>query len=173
MAKSKTKTKNKSTGVGVLHVTTWKGSSTVWWAQHYYARLKFDGEEDDIDYALTAKEAAKLSDDDYKFKAGDTTGRFFSEEKLRSVANEVARAKGIKWLIEGETSICDPQRILYGEDQAIVDQLNSIWDKCEANNWWEGDEPTMEALSKEWKTLAFEHGIVEKHGSPNVPWRKK
>lgn len=168
MAKSKAKPKKKLTGVGVLHVTTWKGSGTVWWAQHYYARLKFNGEEDDIDYVMNAEEAEKLSEDDFKWKAGDTTGRFFTEEKLRAAAEEQARAKGVTWLIEGESCVCDPQKIIFGADQAIVDQLNAIYAKCEANDWWEGDEPTMEALSKEWRAIAFPAGIIEQHGSPNI-----
>lgn len=178
----------KKVHVAVLEVTTWAGSGVVWWAQHYYGKLKGSKakkipktskygvdrwEEHELEYPINAKEAKELNKEadsrgyggDYK--VGDMSTRFFGAEKMLKVAVEKATELGYTYLIRGSSSICSPQRCLMGPK---MDALNEIWERYEKffEHTNDPDWKLVEPVEKEWERLAIAEGIMNKHGILNV-----
>lgn len=140
-----------------LTIRTWVGSS-VGHAQHYYGRLRIGKEEIDVEYAMNEEQAAKLSDHDFTYEPGSTTSRFFSEEHLREVATKLAQEQGVELLFEGEHCVCDPQPVLIGPEP-LKTELNALNDRAEANDFWEGDEPMMKIIYREWQAALKKAGV--------------
>ena len=172
--------------VAVLEVTSWVGSG-ICFAEHYYGKLKGSlakkgeksqwtniqsWEEIEVEYTLTAKEAAALNKEAAEggmlaanYQVGEMSTRFFSEEKLMVCAIELARSLGYDALVRGSYSCCSPQKILFGPK---MDQLNAIWERYEALFEDSNDPPGVEPYEKEWAALAFSVGITDHIGGPQL-----
>lgn len=170
----------------MLEVSTWKGSGVVYWAEHYYGKLKgslavkeprrenfnWDTYEDvEVEYELGEKEALALNKESAEggllgdYKVGETSTRFFSEEKLMVEAVETARRLGYDALLLGSYSCCSPQKVLFGPK---MDELNAIWEKYEACYEHTNDPPEelLKPFEDEWTALAYAVGIADKVGGP-------
>lgn len=137
-----------------LHVTTW--AKILCSAQHYYGTLKSNDKKVEVLYTLTAEDAARLNKEGDRgyYKPGDTSSRFWSLDALRTAAIEQWQIEfpDALLLIQGVRHVYDPQPVLAGPPE-IVDRLNNIVDRCEANDWWEGDEDAMKRLCQEWEAV--------------------
>jgi hypothetical protein len=142
-------------------MTTWAGSATVWYAEHYYARLCGDGADRDLYYVMNAKEAQKLAEsdpsDDYPYNAGDRTSRFFSEDaiKYEAIKQYKEMYPGASLLVYGDRSTIEPQLILDGPEGA-VEWSEALVDACEACGWWEGDDKLTACVASEWDIVIGE-----------------
>jgi hypothetical protein len=162
--------------VGVCTTTTWVGSSVVYYAQHYYARIEgvlskvgeFGVQREEVDYELGPEETAKLNEENSSsefpmsdYEVGERCTRFFSYQKVLAAAIEKGKFLGYDALLLGDTCVCDPQFVLYGP---AMEELNAIHQLCEENNWWEGDEEEMQRLSDRWHEVAKAAGYMQEDG---------
>ncbi len=149
-----------------LHIRTYVGSATVYWAKHWQGTL-FSGDDREgieVTYTMSQADADESNKGDGPFDFGGNTGayhegdestRFLSKEALLAAA-EACWQKHFpegKVLIEGEPRVIEPQPVLVGP-QNIKDRINSIWELCEKLDWWDGGhEDEVEELSKEWQRI--------------------
>ncbi len=141
-----------------LTVSTYSGMCPD--ASHWMGRLRLEGSKDDInvEYELTVSQAKTMNrdnrenGDDYRYKPGSISTRFFTEEELVTDAIALATKLGVTLLFKGSHCILDPQPVLIGPEP-LKTQLNALVAEAEANDWWEGDEATMEDISKRWEAL--------------------
>ena len=154
-----------------LHIRTYVGSATVYWAKHWQGTL-FSGEDRDgieVTFAMSQAEADAANKEDGPYDSpeeiaegyhgsyheGSESTRFLSREALLAAA-EACWQKHFplgKVLIEGEPRVLEPQPVLVGP-QSIKDRINSIWELCEKLGWWDGDnEDEVQALSDEWQRI--------------------
>lgn len=129
-------------------------------ASHWYAHIDFDGERTDLNHELSRREAAlmnksdgKDADDGFIWSPGDMTTRYRSKEDAIKVAKEKWReiAPEAKALIEGEIYVAEPQPILDGLPKEIMDELNGMFDTCEALGWHdEGHFAEVREIYKTW-----------------------
>jgi hypothetical protein len=133
-----------------LRVTTWVGSPTVYYAEHFYGVLVLltnHGKpiEERITQLVTDKIAARLNlgDNAATYKVGDRTERFFSRESLEQASREILHKQftSIRLLLVGEPHVMSPMQAVDGPP-GLVAELNSLWME------WE-NLPTDELNSKE------------------------
>ena len=147
-------------------ITSWVDCSTVL-GEHYYARLRRRGcDEIDLEYTIGKMEAGKFDEPDIfgtsaEYKSGDSSTRFFSEEKLRRLA--VCRYRtlfpGASLLVVGRHYTAQPQEILNGP-RGLRAPANVIFRKCEELDWWEsGHDSEVEALMRKWLALVLRFDI--------------
>lgn len=166
-------------------MTTWVGSGTVWYAEHYYARMVCNGVTEDLRYVMNAKEAKALAKSDptdpYPYKAGKDTARFLSEDKLKSEAISQYKAMfpGANLLVYGDSSVIEPQPILDGPKGA-AEWSTELVSLCEEIDWWEEDETLMDCLSGEWGLVMVQfdtdpksYYVSRKKATKKGPKRKK
>jgi hypothetical protein len=151
--------------IAYLTVSTFKG--VVYDASHYQGHIRVKGQSEDIhlDHLLTKDQVKRLnkqckeSDDPYRYKLGDKCSRFFDEETLIAAAIEYAKANKIDVLYRGAHYVADPMLMIHGPEP-LMTEANKIVAEAEANDWWEGDEDKMTAISKRWKALVAEVGTT-------------
>src|ERR1700682_5889941 len=97
-------TKKESIKIVWLQISSWVGSS-VWYAEHYYGRLisgsyaDKNRTEEQVQKPMTASEARERNKenhrkgDSWKFKKGDMTGQFISEQDVVDAAVEMWKEK--------------------------------------------------------------------------------
>jgi len=146
--------------IAMLDVRTWIGTSAIG-AKHYYGRIIFNDGTNKDDHSIertidSDKEATELNRDDSGagYKKGDATTRFDDLESLREKARQLWRSlyPDAVALLESDSCSLDPSLMLDGPPELMA-ELNAIVARCEANDWWEGDEKVMEALSNSWNQL--------------------
>jgi hypothetical protein len=149
-------------------ISSWVGR--VQSAEHYYVDLSCGrySDSDRVDrvvrHNLTQSEADRLNrrdgisrkelDIQTAWEAGEEVGYFFSRE--RAVRGAIAAYKELSpdaiLLVEGNISTYEPQLILDGPPEARK-ALNELYERAEANDWWEGDEEAMQAIMDDWREI--------------------
>jgi hypothetical protein len=148
-----------------LKVLTWVGTTNPNYErkpEHYYGTLirKSTNTTVEVKYVLSEADVRKLREEDFKYKAGDTSGRFFDRNYLIEQAKQlfVQRFPDCEILFEGDPTTLDPQPVLIGPDD-FVKRANDLVAKAEANDWWEGDEKKMKKICNEWEKLCQDYGV--------------
>ncbi len=170
--------------VAVVTVTTWVGSGVVIGAEHWYGRLNGSlakmlpkgeyqptprREEIELEYAINATEARRLNKEagirgfGANYTVGETSTRFFSEEKLHVTAVEKARELGYDALFIGDRSTCSPQRCLYGPKMDELNDLFEKWDRLYEDTF-DPPEHLWRPAEDAWTRLAFAIGVADQHG---------
>lgn len=148
-----------------LKVLTWVGTTNPYYErkpEHYYGTLVRHSTKTEVqvEYVLSEGDARRLSESDFTFRAGDTSGRFFSKQHLIDCAKSTfaQRFPDCDILIEGDPIVLDPRPVLVGPTD-YMKRANDLVARAEANDWWEGDEKNMKVISKEWHKLQEEFGV--------------
>lgn len=152
-----------------LEITSWVGTSAIG-ASHYYGRLRVNGHEEvQLERILTTSEARQMTKDDrrlsdggdfYRWKAGQSTNRFFSEQEVIDAAVACLKDQHpeVTVLFRGNSGVLDPQPVLIGPDE-LKAELNGLVAEAEANDWWEGDEKNMNVIADRWDNKLKEAGL--------------
>ena len=153
------------TKTAYLVISTWVGSSVVWYAEHYYARIMFGDKRVDVTKKLTKREAAFLNrGEKYKdptlqseYKEGEDSGRFVDKDKLAKAAVALFKENsyGYDALLEGEIAVCDPMRMLVGPKD-ILRHANVLWRKFEGLRGWgcsKEEEPAVQKICDQWEEM--------------------
>lgn len=148
-----------------LQISTWVGSSVVWYAEHYYATIKFGDKKVDVTAPLTKAEAARLNKgEEYKnpelrseYKVGEESGRFTDEKRLIKRAIELFEedSYGYDALLLGDVAVCDPQEMIAGPCELMA-RANYFWRAFEDYNGWDARKkhwPALEKISKDWEAV--------------------
>jgi hypothetical protein len=129
---------------------------------HWYGTLRIKDQErghHDVKHVLNAATARRLNKDDRHrgdgptYRAGQETQRFTTKGSCHAAGITLAKSLGCKWLFEGSSAVCDPQHVIYGPDEAVVTQLNALWQEAEANDGWDGNNKTMQSICDRWDAL--------------------
>ena len=152
--------------IGYLRILSYVGHAPG--ACHYMPKIRIDDDartEFEAERTLTAAEAKALNrveqrreggGDFYRYKAGDDTNRFLDRESAAACAIDVAKRRGIEWLFLGDCGVLDPQELLYGGGDGVVDvvgPLNEIWKEFEAQDGWNGDEKIVQEICDRWESI--------------------
>ncbi len=146
-----------------LEITSWVGLSIG--AEHYYGKLIISGTREksvDLTKKLSDRECFYLNKKDslsgiIRWKAGQTTKRFNTEADLERLAIKIWKKKYPKYdaLLEGRSSILDPQKPLDARKKVVLNKLRKFWIDAEATGGYEGDEKAMDKISDEYMAWAF------------------
>lgn len=145
-----------------LEINSWIGTAPG--ASHYFGRLRIDKETIDVDREITKEVALALNRDEkrkgdsYRWSVGGTTIRFHSEAEVIARAIEMIAEYPDAVLFEGSSAVLDPQPVLHGPEP-LKTECNQMVAEAEANDWWEGDEETMEAISERWMAMLKTNGL--------------
>jgi len=152
-----------------LEVTTYVGTSMVWYAEHYYGRIMFGKKKVEVTAPLTKTDAARLNKGErYKdpvlqseYKAGEESGRFYNKNKLIKAAITLFNedSHGYEALLLGESPVCDPMLMLIGPIKAM-EKANRLHKEFEEYDGWNADRnhwPVLEAISEKWESLVGDH----------------
>lgn len=148
-----------------LIVTTWVGSSTVWFAKHYYGRVEFNKQSVDVRRMLTVAEARKLNKDESlrdgargAYKAGDMTGRFCDQALIIEIAKKLYKEEFPEalGLVFGDRAVAEPQLILDGPKE-YMDGVNELVKRAEKIGRWEVNEDEMQEICNRWDQLTQKH----------------
>lgn len=136
--------------IGYLSIRTWDclGSRR---APHWYGEITVKNPQAGlcsdmyrVERDLSRFEAAELNkNDDSTYRKGDLSGRFLDEESMLQATCEVAKTNGIDIVIEGESYVLSPQRVILGPEP-LASELNELWKQWDC---LEND------LSREYKTI--------------------
>ncbi len=157
-----------------LEITTWAGMSIG--AEHYYGRLKFDGEPKDNGLTMRNIEVTKvidgaeatilnIKDRCESYEAGDTVGRFNREVELIELGIKQvieAHGKDIVVRLNCYTS-AQPEHTVYAPEN-ILEELNKIeieWFEIWDNDWdaWENSEDELDPICDEWREVNKKYNI--------------
>lgn len=141
----------------VLEITSWQGMS--FGATHYYGALVGynDGNylKCDIKKIMSKEDAKELSEkDDWKYKAGNTTTRFNSEDEIRTIALKTWKTLFPKCnaLLEGRFACAEPQKCLWIKNSKYINKLNELWKENESisniSKNWEKIDALCDAFNK-------------------------
>lgn len=149
--------------IAYLDIRTWVGTYYVWYAQHYYGHIEFGNKKVELYTKLTAEEAEKMNKKDSsllpaaQYKEGEQTSRFTDKNLLivEAIKEFAKNSHGYEILIEGESAVCDPQRMLVGPEE-MMEKANSIWEEFESFDGWncrKEQEPLVEEICKRWEEV--------------------
>lgn len=145
-----------------LEITSWRGIS--FGAMHYYGNIIIHDPAFQkipvmrkVTKSVQAELAAQDGETDYfTYEIGSETERWRSKESLRRAA--------IKWfkknasiensiLIEGSSSTCEPQLIIYGKEP-FKSAINALYERREELDWDnKEDEEELDKICDQWKTV--------------------
>lgn len=137
-------------------------------AIHYYGRLSWknnDGVREDLEIQkkLSREEAHRLTEHDgyeYKWRAGNTTGRFEKEEEIIELAMKEYKKIFPDCdciLVKGRYNTCEPQEILCGPEE-YAKQVNELYAEAERIGFWDNDK-RMTQIENRWIILNKEYGV--------------
>jgi hypothetical protein len=149
-----------------LKILTWADSLIVMFAEHYYGTLYF-GKDDKVEfeYRLTQSDAKHFNKSEkdcivpmkVRYRSGQSSKRFLDKGLLIQMGIDEFKknSRGCKLLILGDSSICDPQKVLVGPEN-LMDRMNRICEEFEKFNGWEcakEDEKKVQRLCDKWDIL--------------------
>jgi hypothetical protein len=148
-----------------LHIITWVGT-IVMYADHYYGSIRFGDERVEVRYKLTVADAKRFNRAESgaigprtirKYNPGDESTRFSDRNKLIKEAIKLFKKDdhGYEILIEGDNSICDPQKILVGPNK-IKAEANALCDEFDHYCGWDcrsEDECRVDDICKKWESI--------------------
>ena len=147
-----------------LEITTWVGSSIVWYAKHYYAKIRFGDGTVNVRCKLAKKETGKLnveSREDFfpgsKYRVGEETTRFSNKKKLIREAIKLFKKDphGYDVLLEGDHCWADPMKMLVGPKD-VMGKANSLWELFERRKGWdcpEEEEKEVRKITNKWDKI--------------------
>jgi len=155
--------KKQDSKIASLQVRDYSGVSV-----HCYGRLVFRGEseniEHQIEYAMTRKQARAFNsrDEGFVYKAGDTTGRFWSREDLYAAAKaKLSEFPSVELLVVDFNRLA-PSEIIWAKDNATYARLHALHLAYEAMYEEHGFDPYkydaagMDRIEQAWEAAINE-----------------
>lgn len=150
----------------VCQVSTYEGLCPG--AIHYYGTLKasdrsykYQIKSVEVVRNLSASEADKLNlsqrDDAPKYKKGETSNKFNSEESLlkEAIRQWKRHFPKARLLLRGSFATCGPQVVLDCKDAKLRERLKALYKQAEQIDFYENDFERMDEIAKRWdKALA-------------------
>jgi hypothetical protein len=121
-----------------------------------------------IEYTLSRSQALALNKKDDSIgiahhRVGEKSCRFFEESEAIAKGTEACREKwkGLKIIIHGYKSTCQPQPVVWCVDDKIKARINKLSDKMEKlykdhRDPWSSHEKVMDILCEKWNALMKE-----------------
>ena len=148
--------------IGYLRTLCWAASVG---GEHYTAEIKIEGEDYELKYALSGKQAAKLNKKDghsygITHFAGDMSNRFWTLDQVFD--NCIDKYSDKVTMIVHARCAAAPRQVIYCEDQELKDKLNELWLEAEklydkSDNPYLRYSDQMDRLESEWDKLIKPH----------------
>ena len=154
-----------------LNITTWVGTCALgehWYGKFHWHMPKYEKgkygqrkqHDEELEYVLSARDAERLdADNPYTpcYRAGDSSARFLSYEKLIERAQETWQqvVPHGKVLIMCDMCSCGPVEILVGPKK-LVRLGNQVWKKWEES---EANDKLCIQLERQWDALFKKAGF--------------
>lgn len=156
-----------------LQVSTFAG--IVPWAQHYHGTMsgEKDGKlvEEPVTQRLNLVQARKKNREDcsnpaldidpkdvdskHLWKPGDKVQFFWSERSVIIAARKQWRGvfPEAKLLALGLYGSCGPLKVVDATEKGLKKRINLLYYQAEKAGFWEGNQPLMETLLKQWDQI--------------------
>lgn len=144
--------------IAYLNVTSWVGRLA--YAEHFYGRLTYERQDEEVLHTITAEEAERLNGDklcdERDYEEGSECSRFFTHEGVVKAALEQWQTHwpDAEVLLLGEPCVLDPTEVLAGPD-SFMTEGNEIVKLCYSTGYYDADELTAEhkELRQRWRNL--------------------
>ena len=143
-----------------LVISSWIGVGIG--AEHFYGKITFrstsrvDTREKELKRKLSLNEAKALDKKDgcHTWRVLRETERFNSSDDIRKLAIKTYKKLFplAEFLIEGRSSIAEPQPIIAGDDKKLMREVNRLNKMADDVGRWDNNEE-MQKIWDEWNVL--------------------
>lgn len=136
--------------VAYVNISSYSGISIG--ATHYYGKLEYNDQFEELNYEMTKDQAQKFCAKDpsdlFTYREGETTTRFDTRDSVIAVAlGRIKEYPDIEILLEGGKQSASVQEVVWAKDKVVMDKINKLYEEADALDYYSGkDDARMEDI---------------------------